>query len=43
MKKKNEKKMKLTAIKVARLTAQQEKNAADATHPTTTVIRTFDC
>ncbi|WP_258539497.1 hypothetical protein [Chitinophaga oryzae] len=43
MKKKSEKKMKLTAIKVARLTAQREQSAAGATHPTTTVIRTFDC
>ncbi|MDR6570034.1 hypothetical protein SAMN05660461_5717 [Chitinophaga ginsengisegetis] len=46
MKKKNEQKMKLGAIKVARLNAgvtpvdQQQKKA---THPTTTVIRTFDC
>lgn len=43
MKKKNEKKMKLAAIKVASLNAVQTgKNAAN-THPTTTVIRTFDC
>ncbi|MGN7818541.1 hypothetical protein ACTJJB_00355 [Chitinophaga sp. 22536] len=43
MKKKNEKKMKLTTIKVARLTATHEKNAFGVTRPTTTVIRTFDC
>lgn len=44
MKKKNEKKMKLTTIKVARLTSTPtDKNAAGVTHPTTTVIRTFDC
>ncbi|WP_262889051.1 hypothetical protein [Chitinophaga fulva] len=42
MKKKNEKKMKLTTIKVAKLTAT-EKNAFGVARPTTTVIRTFDC
>lgn len=46
MKKKNAQKMKLGAIKVARLNAanlQTDQQQKKITHPTTTVIRTFDC
>lgn len=46
MKKKNEQKMKLGAIKVARLSAgvtSADQEQKKITHPTTTVIRTFDC
>mgnify|MGYP001598479729 CR=1 len=45
MKKKNEKKMKLGAIKVARLNTgnNQPGNNNNITIPTTTVHRTFDC
>ncbi|SEW52061.1 hypothetical protein [Chitinophaga arvensicola] len=43
MKKKNEKKMKLGAVKVTRLNAVPVAADKHITIPTTTVHRTFDC